>query len=207
MSREPPSETPRTAGRESESPSPGRFVVDATPLAGLQRVQRKLLGDARGYLSRLFCADELAQAGWHRPIAQINHTFTAAAGTVRGLHYQQPPHAEMKLVSCLRGRVWDVAVDLRSGSPTFLQWHAEILSEENHVSLLIPEGFAHGFQALSADVEMLYLHTAAYAPLADRALHVQDPRLGIDWPLPVQGLSPRDAAHPVIDARFEGVRL
>ncbi len=184
-----------------------RFVVADTPLSGLKRVQRQLLGDARGYLSRLFCTDELAEAGWHKPIVQINHTFTAEAGTVRGMHYQQPPHAEMKLVHCLRGQVWDVAVDLRAGSPTFLQWHAEMLSAENHVALLIPEGFAHGFQALSPDVEMLYLHSAAYAPQADRGLHVLDPRLAIGWPLPVRGLSPRDAAHPMTDVRFEGVRL
>jgi dTDP-4-dehydrorhamnose 3,5-epimerase len=184
-----------------------RFEVLNTPLAGLQCVQRRLLGDARGYLSRLFCADELAAAGWQAPVAQINHTFTARRGTVRGLHYQRPPHAEMKLVSCLAGEIWDVAVDLRAGSPTFLRWHAERLSAANGRALLIPPGFAHGFQALSDDVAMLYLHSAAYAPDAEAALQAQDPRLAIAWPLPVQGLSPRDAAHALLVPEFEGVML
>src|SRR5471032_332635 len=96
-----------------------RFDIQSTSLAGLQRVQRQQLGDARGFLSRLFCAEELAAAGWTTPIAQINHTFTAQQGTVRGLHFQHPPYAEMKLVNCLQGEVWDVAVDLRRSSPTY----------------------------------------------------------------------------------------
>ena len=184
-----------------------RFVITDTPLAGLRRIERLPLGDARGFLARLFCAEELAAAGWHQPIAQINHTHTEAAGTVRGLHYQLPPHAEMKLVSCLRGVVWDVAVDLRAGSPTFLQWHAELLSAENHRALLIPEGFAHGFQTQTNDVEMLYCHSNFYAPDHEAGLHPADPRLAVAWPLPVLGLSPRDAGRPMIDAQFEGVRL
>ena len=184
-----------------------RFEIQPTPLAGLQCVQRQRLGDARGHLARLFCADELAAAGWQRPVAQINHTFTAARGTVRGLHYQRPPQAEMKLVSCLAGEVWDLAVDLRAASPTFLHWHAEVLSAENGRALLIPEGFAHGFQALSSDVQMLYLHSEAYAPAAEAALQVLDPRLAIAWPLPVHGLSPRDASHPQMPPDFRGVDL
>ena len=124
-----------------------RLAIADLPLAGLKRIERQRLGDARGFLSRLFCAEELAAAGWSKPIAQINQTFTAKRGTVRGLHFQYPPHAEMKLVSCLRGEVWDVAVDVRAGSKTFLRWHAERLSADNGCALLIPEGFAHGFQA------------------------------------------------------------
>ncbi len=184
-----------------------RFELHPTPLAGLLGIQRQRLGDARGHLSRLFCADELAAAGWQRPVAQINHTFTAACGTVRGLHYQRPPAPEAKLVSCLRGAVWDVAVDLRAGSPTFLQWHAQELSARNHTALLIPPGFAHGFQVLEEGAELLYLHSAPYTPACEGALNVRDPRLAIAWPLPVQGLSARDAAHPWIDAPFEGIRL
>ena len=172
-----------------------RFEVVDTPLAGLKLVRRQRLGDSRGFLSRLFCADELAAAGWTVPIAQINHTFTARSGTVRGLHYQRPPHVEAKLVSCLRGEVWDVAVDLRTGSPTFLRWHAERLSADNGCALLIPPGFAHGFQALSDDVELLYCHSAAFAPQAEAGLHPQDERLGITWPLPISELSARDAGH------------
>jgi dTDP-4-dehydrorhamnose 3,5-epimerase len=184
-----------------------RFAVTATPLAGVMRVQRQRLGDARGHLTRLFCADELGAAGWQGPIAQINHTLTARLGTVRGVHYQYQPHAEIKLVSCLRGEVWDVAVDLRRGSPTFLQWHSERLSADNGVALLIPQGFGHGFQTLSDDVEMLYCHSAAYATAAEGGLHPLDPRLALSWPLPVGGLSPRDAGHAFVGADFEGVSL
>jgi dTDP-4-dehydrorhamnose 3,5-epimerase len=182
-----------------------RFEVTELPLAGLKRVQRRKLGDARGFLSRVFCAEELAPAGWTRPIAQINHTFTARRGTVRGLHYQRPPHAEMKLVNCLRGQVWDVAVDLRAGSPTFLRWHAERLSADNGCALLIPQGFAHGFQALSDDVELLYCHSAAYAAEAEAGLHPTDKGLEIAWPLPVGELSERDSQHPPLRRDFEGI--
>ncbi len=184
-----------------------RLHVTATPLAGLFVVQRQPLADARGSLARVFCQEELAGAGWTRPIAQINHTVTLARGTVRGLHYQRAPHAEMKLVSCLRGEVWDVAVDLRSGSSTYLRWYAERLSADNGRALLIPEGFAHGFQALADAVELLYCHSAPYVAQAEAGLHPQDARLAVAWPLPVAGLSTRDAGHPLIDAEFEGVRL
>ena len=108
-----------------------RLQIEDTPLAGLKRVRRARLGDARGFLARLFCADELRAAGWSAPLAQVNHTRTLQRGSVRGLHFQRAPHAEKKLVQCLRGEVWDVALDLRRGSPTFLQWHAETLSGEN----------------------------------------------------------------------------
>ena len=183
-----------------------RFTITDLPLSGLKRVQRQRLGDNRGFLARLFCAEELAAAGWTQPIAQINHTFTAKQGTVRGMHFQRPPHAEMKLVSCIRGEVWDVAVDLRVGSPTFLHWHAERLSADNSCALLIPEGFAHGFQALTNDVELLYCHSAAYAAQAESGLHPSDPRIGIAWPLAIAELSARDAGHALITADFEGVR-
>jgi dTDP-4-dehydrorhamnose 3,5-epimerase len=184
-----------------------RFTVTDTSLVGLKLVQRQMLGDERGFLSRLFCSDELLAAGWYGSVAQINHTCTRQAGTVRGMHYQKPPHAEIKLVSCLRGAVWDVAVDLRADSLTFMRWHAEVLSADNGRALLIPQGFAHGFQALSDDAELLYCHSCAYVPQAEAGLNPQDERLGIAWPLPVQGLSPRDAGHPMIADDFEGVRL
>ena len=182
-----------------------RFDILDTPLADLRILQRKPMGDSRGYLERLFCADELQALAPGRHIAQINHTLTASRCTVRGMHFQRPPHAEIKFVSCLRGEVFDVAVDLRDNSPTFLHWHAEVLSAENHKTLVIPEGFAHGFQTLTDDCEMLYFHTAAYQPGAEGALNARDPRLAINWPLPVAGLSPRDAAHPLLDDDFIGV--
>lgn len=183
-----------------------RFDFVDTPLPGLTVVQRKPLGDERGYLERLFCASEfrdLIGAG----IAQINHTRTKRSGTVRGLHFQLPPHAETKLVSCLRGKVFDVAVDLRRGSPTFLRWHSEILSGDNHKTLLVPAGFAHGFQTLSDDCDMLYLHSAAYAPGAERGVSSADPRVAIQWPMPMTEQSPRDARHPALTAEFAGVSI
>lgn len=185
-----------------------RFELQPLGLAGLVAVRRQRLADARGALSRLFCAEELAAAGWPGPVAQVNHTVTTRRGTVRGLHFQRPPHAEAKLVSCLRGAVWDVAVDLRRHSPTFLQHRAVELSPDNLTALLIPPGFAHGFQALTDDAELLYLHSAAYAPGHEAGLHPQDPALGLDWPLQVLHLSDRDRSHPRVEpSRFEGVAL
>ena len=184
-----------------------RFTVSDTVISGLKVIERQQIGDSRGFLARLFCAEELADAGWQKPIAQINQTLTEKKGTVRGMHFQYPPHAEMKLVSCLQGAVWDVAVDLRAGSPTFLQWHAQELSADNRRAYLIPEGFAHGFQTLTDDCELLYLHSDAYAPQAEAGLNPRDPELSIAWPLPVSEISARDEKHPMLDARFKGVAL
>jgi dTDP-4-dehydrorhamnose 3,5-epimerase len=184
-----------------------RLTVTALPLAGLKRVQRHALADPRGTFARVFCADELAAAGWRKPVVQINHARTIRRGTVRGMHYQEPPHAEMKLVSCLRGRVFDVAVDLRYGSPTFGRWHAEELSADDGGAMLLPEGFAHGFQALSDDVELLYCHTVAHAPAADAGVSPLDDRLNIRWPLPVALLSARDQSLPGLDTIGQGVAL
>lgn len=182
-----------------------RFEITDLPMDGLKRIRRVPIGDERGSLTRVFCADELFAAGWTGPIAQINHTHTAKAGTVRGLHFQRPPHAELKLVGCMRGEVWDVAVDIRSGSPTFLSWHAERLSAENGSALLIPEGFAHGFQSLTDDVEMLYCHSAAHEPHAEDGLDPRDPRLAIAWPMEIAELSRRDAQHAPLTAAFSGI--
>ncbi len=184
-----------------------RFTLTATPLAGLTLVQRHPIGDQRGYLERLYCRDELASLLGDRAIAQINHTLTSHQGTVRGLHFQHPPHAETKLVTCLQGEVYDVAVDLRQGSPTLLHWHAERLSADNHRTLIIPEGFAHGFQTLTADCELLYLHTAPHQADAEAALNALDPRLAIAWPLSITERSARDQAHSLLDAGFTGIPL
>lgn len=184
-----------------------RLDFFSTPLAGLMLVQRKPIEDTRGFLSRFYCAEEFRHAGLSKPISQINHTLTRQKGAVRGLHYQKPPHAENKVVSCLAGEIFDVAVDLRKNSPTFLHWHGEILSAQNHCSMLIPEGFAHGFQALTKDCELIYLHTAPYAQQAEAALNVTDTRLGIIWPLVIADLSDRDRSHPMIAPDFEGISL
>lgn len=182
-----------------------RFVLMGTPLPGLIVVERAQLGDDRGYLSRMFCASELASAGWSAPIAQINHTFTSRKGTVRGMHFQRPPHSEVKLVSCLRGEIWDVAVDIRKDSSTFLRWHAEVLSSTNRRALLIGEGFAHGFQALTDDVELLYCHSVPHFPSAEGGLRPTDDRLRIPWPIEISQLSRRDAEFAPLTEAFEGL--
>ncbi|MFW8566990.1 dTDP-4-dehydrorhamnose 3,5-epimerase [Orrella sp. 11846] len=184
-----------------------RFQIQSTPLAGLCTIVSKRMGDERGYLARLFCDEELLQVGWTADVAQINLTHTREKGTVRGLHYQQPPHAEIKLVRCLRGEVWDVAVDLRRDSPTFLKWYAQHLSAKNMNALLIPQGFAHGFQTLTNNVEMLYLHSAPYVVDSEGGLNVKDPRLQITWPLAIGILSERDRQHPFITDSFEGLNI
>jgi dTDP-4-dehydrorhamnose 3,5-epimerase len=184
-----------------------RFDVLDTPLQGVKLLQRKPIGDGRGYLERLFCAEELQALIPGKSIAQINHTLTARRGAVRGMHFQHPPHAETKFVSCLRGEVFDVAVDLRRASPTFLRWHGENLSADSHKTLLIPEGFAHGLQTLTDDCEMLYFHTAAYQPEAEGGLNAQDPLLAIRWPGAITELSPRDASHAMLTRDFSGMTI
>lgn len=183
----------------------GRFTLLETPMAGLHLIERLRLGDARGFLTRLFCAEELAGLGFDGPVAQINETGTEIAGTVRGMHYQLPPFAEIKLVTCVAGAVLDVAIDLRRGSPTFLQHFATELSAENSRSLLIPRGFAHGFQTLSPGVRMIYAHSAPYRAEAEAGLNALDPALRLDWPLPPANLSARDRGHPFLSSEFSGV--
>ena len=183
------------------------FDIATTSLPGLNVLSRKPISDSRGLFERLFCIDELQDVLGKRRVVQVNRSLTKHKGSVRGLHFQHAPSAEMKFVSCLRGEVFDVAVDIRQGSATFLQWHAELLSSDNRKTLAIPEGFAHGFQTLTDDCEMFYIHTAAYNPSAEGGLNPQDPALAVAWPLPFTELSARDADHPMIAACFTGVHL
>jgi dTDP-4-dehydrorhamnose 3,5-epimerase len=184
-----------------------RFQVVDTPLAGLKIIERAKQSDERGFFSRMFCAEELQAAGWSKPIAQINQTLTRRQGAVRGMHFQFPPHAEIKLVNCIRGEVWDVAVDLRRGSPTFLKWFGARLSAENGQALLIPEGFAHGFQALAEDCELIYFHSSAYHPAGEGGIHPEEPRLAIRWPRVIAELSARDRGHPMLPPAFQGISV
>ncbi|MDP9203388.1 MAG: dTDP-4-dehydrorhamnose 3,5-epimerase family protein [Gemmatimonadota bacterium] len=184
-----------------------RFEIIRTAIEGLQVVQRQPLWDTRGYFERFYCAERLKTLGFATGIAQINHSLTNKRGTVRGMHFQYPPHAEKKYVSCVRGAVFDVAVDLRRGSPSFLKWHGEILSEDNHRTLVVPEGFAHGFQTLTGNSELVYLVSVPYEASAEGGINARDPRVGIRWPQPTTELSPRDAAHPEIGADFPGIDI
>lgn len=178
-----------------------------TFVAGLFLAETSSFQDARGGFSRLFCGHDLETAFSGRRIVQINQSVTRQAGALRGLHFQSPPHAEMKMVRCVKGRVFDVAVDLRQGSETFMKYFAQELSPQNALMMVIPEGFAHGFQVLEPDSEMLYLHTAYYQQSAEGGVRYNDPRLGIEWPLPVTDVSARDSAHVFLEDDFEGIRI
>ena len=179
--------------------------IEPTTLPGVLVVETIGFVDHRGTFSRFFCEHELAAVVGPRHIVQINYSRTVTVGAVRGLHFQRPPHADMKMVRCLSGCVLDVAVDLRAGSPTFLQWHAEELSPGTARMLVIPEGCAHGFQALTAESELLYLHTSFYAPESEDGIRFDDSRLGIAWPLPVVDLSERDQRLPALRSDFSGI--
>lgn len=180
--------------------------AEATALDGVVVIHANPRADERGAFTRLFCTELLAPWLGERGVVQINQSRTHQRGAVRGMHFQYAPHAEMKLVRCIRGRVWDVALDLRAGSPTFLHWHGQELSAENQQMLLIPEGCAHGFQVLEADSELLYLHTAAYHPAAEGGVRADDPRVAIPWPLPLAELSERDRTHPLLAHDFQGIQ-
>ena len=182
-----------------------RLAFHPTPLAGLIVVEREPIADERGRLERLFCADEFATQKIQLPVLQTNRTVTTRKATVRGMHFQYPPHAETKLVCCLMGKVFDVAIDLRRSSPTFLRWHGEELSANNNKSLLIPAGFAHGLQTLEDECELLYFHSAAYAADAEGGIHPSDPKIGVAWPLPIGEMSVRDRGHPALTSDFTGL--
>lgn len=181
--------------------------VYKTSIQDLFVIETKSHTDSRGVFSRLYCELELCQIIGPRKIVQINQSQTFAVGAVRGLHFQLPPYAEMKIVRCIKGRVWDVAVDLRKNSSTFLQWHAEELAPDNSRSMIIPEGFAHGFQAMEVNSEILYLHTNFYCPNAEAGFRYDDPMLAINWPLPVKDLSDRDYSHTLMESNFEGISI
>jgi len=182
-----------------------KFEFKETEIYGLWVAERKPFEDERGSFSRMFCAEEFHEIGLNKPIVQINHSMTKIKGTVRGMHMQLPPHAEAKIVSCPKGSVFDVAVDLRRGSKTFLSWHGELLSPENKKMVIVPEGFAHGFQALTSDCEFIYFVTEPYTPTAERGINAQDKRIGINWPLEITCLSEKDKKNMFISDDYEGV--
>lgn len=182
-----------------------RFEILDTPISGVKLLKRLLVRDTRGWFERLYCEDELAPVLDGGRVVQSNRTFTRRRGTIRGLHFQRPPHAEIKLVTCLRGRVFDVAVDLRRDSPTFLHWHGEILDAESGATLAIPRGCAHGLQTLADDTEVLYFHTAPWVADAEDGIHPLDVRLAIAWPEGPGEMSARDANRPMLPADFEGL--
>lgn len=177
----------------------------SAPIEGLFTICLKQLSDERGLFARTFCKNEFRKIGFEKEFVQFNHSFNKHQGTIRGMHYQNPPFGETKLIRCIQGSVFDVAVDLRAGSPTFLQYYGAELSAKNMVSILIPEGFAHGFQALEDNTALIYHHTQYYTPAADAGVRYNDPALGIDWKLPPLMISEKDKVYKLIDNNFKGL--
>lgn len=178
-----------------------------TPLAGAYVIEFKPFADERGLFARVFCRKELERIGFRGSIVQINHSLTRQRGTIRGMHCQLPPACETKIVRCTQGKVFDVMVDLRAGSPTFRQWHGVELSKENLLAVHIPTGFAHGFQTLTDGAELIYLHSEFYSPDHEYGLRFDDPAVSIDWPLPVTAVSPKDESYPPMRGDFRGIEL
>ncbi len=165
-------------------------------LDGLWLIEMERQVDERGYFARSWCRREFAEHGLNATLAQASVSFNAQAGTLRGMHLQRAPHAEVKLVRCLRGSIWDVAIDLRPGSPSRGQWYGIELSAENGAALYSPEGFAHGFQTLAPGSEVFYQMSTEFRPEAASGVRYDDPAFAIRWPLPVSCIARRDAAWP-----------
>lgn len=177
------------------------------PLAGAYLIDLEKRGDDRGFFARFFCQDEFAQHGLAAKFVQINNSLTAIKGTLRGMHYQLPPAAEVKVVRCIRGSLFDVILDLRPHSLTFGQSFGAELSAENRAMMYVPEGFAHGFVTLAPDTEALYLASAPYAPAAERGVRFDDPQFGIKWLVPPTELSDKDRQWPDYDPELHGAAL
>jgi dTDP-4-dehydrorhamnose 3,5-epimerase len=166
-------------------------------LAGAYVLDLERREDERGFFARAWCADELAEHGLETRLVQANVSFNRRRGTVRGMHMQEPPHAEVKVIRATRGAVYDVIVDLRDGSPTRGRWVGVELSAENGLAVYVPEGFAHGYQTLTDDAETFYLVSEFYAPGAERGYRWDDPGFGIEWPRPEGAIvSEKDASWP-----------
>ena len=185
----------------------GRMKFVEAPIAGAYVIELEPFLDERGLFARTFCQKEFAKIGFHKQIVQINHSVTRQKGAIRGMHYQRPPACETKIIRCVQGKVFDVMVDLRAGSPTFMHWHSVELSKDNMRMVYIPEGFAHGFQALTDNAELIYHHSAFYSPENERGLRYDDPALAIRWPLPVSVISSKDQSSPLIDCNFKGIEI
>ena len=174
-------------------------------IQGLYTIRLKKLEDERGWFARTFCKKEFRQIGFEKEFVQFNHSFNKNKGTLRGMHFQNSPYAETKLIRCIQGSVYDVAIDLRKGSPTFLQSFGTELSAENMNSIFIPEGFAHGFQTLEDNSALIYHHTQYYAPNADEGVRFDDPVFNISWNLPVTTISEKDKTYKLIGNNFKGI--
>jgi dTDP-4-dehydrorhamnose 3,5-epimerase len=169
-----------------------------TPLAGAFVIDLKRLEDDRGFFARSFCREEFIQNGLNPEVAQCNISFNPSRGTLRGMHYQADPHAEAKLVRCTQGAIWDVIVDLRPSSPGYKQWFGTELSAATRRAIYVPQGFAHGFQTLTDDAEVLYMMAEFYHPESARGVRWDDPAFGIEWPIANPSMSDRDRSFALL---------
>lgn len=172
---------------------------EETPLRGVFTIHLERRGDERGFFARVFCANEFSEQGIAATFVQVNNSVSAVKGTLRGMHYQLAPYAETKVVRCIRGAIFDVALDIRPDSPTFGQWYGVRLDDENRDMLYVPRGCAHGLLTLEANSEVLYLVDNFYAPDAERGIRFDDPCFGIEWPLEPVELSAKDRSWPDFD--------
>lgn len=172
------------------------MLINKCEIEGLAIVDLKRIEDERGFFARTFCQEEFKKAGLNAVVSQCNLAYTKTKGTLRGMHFQREPKSEAKFVRCVRGAAWDVAVDLRESSPTFLQHMAVELSAENRISFYIPEGFAHGYQTLTDDTELCYQVSEVYSPEFEGGVRYNDTKLAISWPLPVASVTDKDASWP-----------
>lgn len=169
-----------------------------TELEGAYLIELVKIGDDRGYFSRAWCKETFAKQGLNSNIEQINTSYNAEAGTLRGLHYQAAPNAEVKIVQCIRGSIFDVIVDMRPDSPTYKQWFGLELKENSLKLLYVPEGFAHGYQATSDNSAILYPASTFYAPESEKGVRWDDPSIGIEWPMAPVNLSDKDKQWPLV---------
>ena len=178
-----------------------------TPLKDAFTIELEKKGDDRGFFARFFCVNEFKQAGLETQFVQVNNSLSSKRGTMRGMHYQLPPSAEVKVVRCLRGAVWDAIIDIRPDSPTFARWFGAELTAENRRMMYVPRGFAHGILTLSDDAELLYLVSNFYAPKEERGIRWNDPHFAIEWPVQPLEVSPKDAAWPDFDVTIHGTEI
>ncbi len=174
----------------------GSYIIDIFPVE-----------DERGWFVRTFCKNEFSKIGHAKEWVQMNHSCTNEAGTIRGMHFQKPPFSEIKLIRCITGKVFDVIVDLRKNSETFLKWFGIEISAENKKMIYIPEGFAHGFQTLTDNCQLIYHHSAFYTPGFEEGIKYDDKKINITWPLAVTNISERDNTHPLLSSNFEGLNI
>jgi len=183
------------------------MIFNPTKLGGAFTIDVEPFQDGRGFFTRTFCEKEFAEHNLVQHFVQANHSGTQGKGVIRGMHFQYTPFSEVKLVKCVQGAIFDVIVDVRAGSPTFLQWFGAELSAENKRMMYVPAGFAHGFQTLSDYSEITYMVSSFYNKESERGIKYDDAKVGIEWPLPVSLVSDKDLNIPLVDSNFMPVTI